>query len=45
LNKTKVEREVDHEQEREDRMREEAAKRRTEAAAKVLSITLGFLRV
>lgn len=35
LNKTKVEREVDHEQEKEDRIRAEAAKRRVEAAAKV----------
>jgi hypothetical protein len=44
LNKTKIEREVDHEQEKEDRMREEAAKRRTEAAAKVLSINVGLLQ-
>jgi hypothetical protein len=37
LNKTKVEREVDHEQGKEDRMKGEAAKRRAEAAIKVLS--------
>ncbi|KAG8816224.1 Coiled-coil domain-containing protein 25 [Serendipita sp. 399] len=35
LNKTKVERDVDHEAEKASRLREEAAKRRAEAAAKV----------
>jgi hypothetical protein len=35
LNKTKVEREVDHEAEKADRLREEASKRREETAAKV----------
>ena len=34
LNKTKVERQVDHEQERVDRMKKESAIRRAEAAAK-----------
>lgn len=34
LNKTKVEREVNHEQERVDRMKKESAFRRAEAAAK-----------
>lgn len=38
LNKTKVEREVDHEQEKADRIKEEATKRRIEAAAKVGSL-------
>jgi len=35
LNKTKVEREVDHEQERVDRIKVESAKRRLEANEKV----------
>jgi hypothetical protein len=35
LNKTKVEQEVDHEAEKTERLRQEANKRRAEAAAKV----------
>ena len=35
LNKTKVEKEVDHEQERVDRLKQEAADRRVKAAAQV----------
>ena len=37
LNKTKVEREVNHEQERVDRLKKENAKKRTAAAEKVCS--------
>jgi hypothetical protein len=36
LNKTKVERQVDHEQERVERIKKENAAKRTAAAAKVL---------
>ena len=38
LNKTKIEREVDHEAEKAERLREEAAGRRQEAAAKVSTL-------
>jgi hypothetical protein len=35
LNKTKVEKEVDHEQERQDRLREEGRRKKAEAAEQV----------
>ena len=43
LNKTKVEREVDHEQERVDRIKRENVVKRAAAAAKVFNFELSFV--